>query len=94
MAGKVRQPIDLASLERYISANVPEIQVPLDVKQVRIGVAGSQLQVVANETVVWVWTVEPDIPTDRQEWKEVCHEEEASGQASVKGMHVGFKSYN
>jgi hypothetical protein len=35
MAGKVRQPIDIASLERYVAANVPEIQVPLDVKQVR-----------------------------------------------------------
>lgn len=34
MAGNVRQPIDIASLERYISANVPEIQIPLDVKQV------------------------------------------------------------
>ena len=35
MAGKVRQPIDLASLERYIAANVPEIETPIDVKQVR-----------------------------------------------------------
>jgi len=35
MAGNVRQPIDIASLERYITANVPEIKVPLDVKQVR-----------------------------------------------------------
>jgi hypothetical protein len=34
MAGQVRQPIDIASLERYVAANVPEIQVPLDVKQV------------------------------------------------------------
>ena len=34
MAGSVRQPIDIASLERYITANVPEIKVPLDVKQV------------------------------------------------------------
>jgi hypothetical protein len=35
MAGAVRQPIDIASLERYISNNVPEIKVPIDVKQVR-----------------------------------------------------------
>lgn len=34
MAGQVRQPIDVASLERYVAANVTEIQVPLDVKQV------------------------------------------------------------
>ncbi|EOA89002.1 hypothetical protein ACJQWK_06158 [Exserohilum turcicum] len=37
MAGNVRQPIDVASLERYISAHVPEIQVPLDVKQFGYG---------------------------------------------------------
>jgi hypothetical protein len=34
MAGVVRQPIDIASLERYITANVPEIKVPIDLKQV------------------------------------------------------------
>jgi hypothetical protein len=36
MAGNVRQPIDIASLERFITAKVPEIKVPLDVKQVRL----------------------------------------------------------
>lgn len=35
MAGAVRQPIDIASLERYIQQAVPEIKVPIDVKQVR-----------------------------------------------------------
>jgi hypothetical protein len=35
MAGAVRQPIDIASLERYIADKVPEIKVPIDVKQVR-----------------------------------------------------------
>lgn len=35
MAGPVRQPIDLASLERYIDTNVPEIKTPLELKQVR-----------------------------------------------------------
>jgi hypothetical protein len=34
MAGVVRQPIDVASLERYIANNVLEIAVPIDVKQV------------------------------------------------------------
>lgn len=34
MAGEVRQSIDVASLERYIKSNVPEIAVPIDVKQV------------------------------------------------------------
>jgi hypothetical protein len=34
MAGIVRQPIDVKSLERYILQNVPEIKVPIDLKQV------------------------------------------------------------
>lgn len=35
MAGRVRQPIDVAALERYISKSVPEIKTPIDLKQVR-----------------------------------------------------------
>jgi len=35
MAGRVRQPIDTRSLETWISRNVPEIEVPLEIKQVR-----------------------------------------------------------
>lgn len=34
MAGAVRQPIDVAALERYIEQNVPEVKPPLDLKQV------------------------------------------------------------
>jgi hypothetical protein len=34
MAGPVRQPIDIPSLERYLAKHVPEIIPPLDVKQV------------------------------------------------------------
>ena len=34
MAGRVRQPINVEALEAYITKNVPEIKVPLDVKQV------------------------------------------------------------
>jgi hypothetical protein len=36
MAGEVRQPIDIPSLERYIDQNVSEIKTPLDVKQVSL----------------------------------------------------------
>lgn len=36
MAGPVRHPIDVAALERYLGEHVPEIEVPLDVKQVCI----------------------------------------------------------
>jgi len=35
MAGPIRQPINIASLEKYINENVPEIKTPLVVKQVR-----------------------------------------------------------
>lgn len=35
MAGEVRQPIDLKSLERWIDSNVKEIKTPLQLKQVR-----------------------------------------------------------
>ena len=44
MAGVVRQLIDVASLERYIAANVSEIQVPVDVKQVRNFPTSSELR--------------------------------------------------
>jgi hypothetical protein len=35
MAGRVRQPIDVKALEKYIDQHVPDIKTPLDVKQVR-----------------------------------------------------------
>jgi hypothetical protein len=34
MAGAVRQPIDIPSLEQYLDQNVPIIKTPIDVKQV------------------------------------------------------------
>lgn len=33
MAGEVRQPIDIPSLERYLNQNVPEIKTPFELKQ-------------------------------------------------------------
>lgn len=42
MAGRVRQPIDIGALEQWISKNVPQIEAPLDVKQVgRVHLAGT-----------------------------------------------------
>lgn len=35
MAGRVRQPIDEAKFEQYLNENVPEIQTPIKLKQVR-----------------------------------------------------------
>ncbi|KAI9375965.1 kinase-like domain-containing protein [Aspergillus egyptiacus] len=37
MAGPIRQPIDLAALEKYIAENVPAIETPLDIKQFGFG---------------------------------------------------------
>ncbi|KAK6206553.1 hypothetical protein LQW54_007623 [Pestalotiopsis sp. IQ-011] len=37
MAGRVRHPIDVKSLEKYIQKHVPEIETPLDVKQFGFG---------------------------------------------------------
>jgi aminoglycoside phosphotransferase (APT) family kinase protein len=37
MAGAIRQPIDIASLSKYIDQNVPEIKTPIDVKQFGFG---------------------------------------------------------
>jgi hypothetical protein len=42
MAGIVRQPIDIQSLERFISQNVPEIKTPIDIKQVSFPAAPPQ----------------------------------------------------
>ena len=85
MAGKVRQPIDIASLERFITANVPEIAVPLDVKQVchSSELVARRHGKSADESIVRLWTVKPNISIDGQEWQEVCYEEEASGQAFI-----------
>lgn len=34
MAGPIRQPIDIEALSKYIDKTVPEIELPIDVKQV------------------------------------------------------------
>ncbi|EXJ82396.1 aminoglycoside phosphotransferase [Capronia epimyces CBS 606.96] len=45
MAGPVRQPIDLASLERYIDSNVPQIKTPLELKQFGFGQSNPTYQI-------------------------------------------------
>lgn len=35
MAGRIRQPIDLEAFSKFVSENVPEIETPIDLKQVR-----------------------------------------------------------
>lgn len=50
MAGQIRQPIDLAALEKYISQNVPEIKIPLDVKQFGFGQSNPTYQLTSVPT--------------------------------------------
>lgn len=65
MAGEIRQPIDLAALERYIDSHVKEIKVPIAVKQVCCCYDRTlAINIHADETrdIVWLWTIEPDVP--------------------------------
>jgi hypothetical protein len=93
MAGQVRQPIDVASLERYVAANVPEIQVPLEVKQVCVVFGCCGLVWLLTTWLVWIRPEQSDVPVDGQDGKEVCHEEEAAGAASLKGSRYPDSSY-
>lgn len=51
MAGEIRQPIDIASLERYVTSNVPEIKTPITVKQVHMEMHIASDQDSANWTL-------------------------------------------
>jgi len=80
MAGRVRQPIDVRSLEAWISKTVPEIEVPLDVKQV-----DAELYHAGTETpysqfsllLVWLRTIQSDIPNNGRRRQEICPPQEA-----------------
>ncbi|KAI0178438.1 kinase-like domain-containing protein [Pestalotiopsis sp. NC0098] len=50
MAGRVRQPIDVAALEKYIQRHVPEIQTPLEVKQFGFGQSNPTYQLTSTAT--------------------------------------------
>ncbi|KAK3330829.1 kinase-like domain-containing protein [Apodospora peruviana] len=49
MAGRVRHPIDIRALEAWISKTVPEIEVPLDVKQFGFGQSNPTYQLTAAD---------------------------------------------
>ncbi|KAK6074959.1 phosphotransferase enzyme family protein [Seiridium cupressi] len=50
MAGRVRQPIDVAALEKYINHAVPEIKTPLEVKQFGFGQSNPTYQLTSTTT--------------------------------------------
>lgn len=59
MAGPVRQPIDIASLERYIELNLPLIKTPLDVKQFGFGQSNPTYQLIAADGQKFVLRKKP-----------------------------------
>ncbi|EHL00859.1 putative Acyl-CoA dehydrogenase family member 10 [Glarea lozoyensis 74030] len=59
MAGTVRQPIDIQSLEKYITANVPEIKCPIDVKQFGFGQSNPTYQLTASNGTKYVMRKKP-----------------------------------
>ncbi|KAI1660821.1 acyl-CoA dehydrogenase family member 11 [Daldinia decipiens] len=59
MAGQVRHPIDTAALERYIAQNVPEIKLPLDVKQFGFGQSNPTYQLTSPDKTRYVLRKKP-----------------------------------
>jgi len=59
MAGVVRQPIDVASLEKYIANNAPEIKVPIDVKQFGFGQSNPTYQLTDSKGIKYVMRKKP-----------------------------------
>ena len=88
MAGPVRQPIDVAALERYIDQNVPDIKTPIDVKQVipRIGLRsiGARANNLFPAIVVWLRTEQSHIPADGLNGEGICHAKETSRSIALE----------
>ncbi|KAJ5115447.1 hypothetical protein NUU61_001206 [Penicillium alfredii] len=59
MAGAVRQPIDIPSLERYIDQNVPALKTPLDVKQFGFGQSNPTYQLTSADGKKFVLRKKP-----------------------------------
>lgn len=83
MAGAVRQPIDVASLSSYIAKQVPDIQLPISVKQVlpdALVTTGDLL----TPDIVWLWTIKSYLSAYSGRRKKICATKETSWQASLK----------
>ncbi|KAK8081988.1 acyl-CoA dehydrogenase family member 11 [Apiospora saccharicola] len=59
MAGRVRHPIDVEALEKYISKHVSEIKVPLDVKQFGFGQSNPTYQLTSPDRQRYVLRKKP-----------------------------------
>ncbi|EPE06479.1 acyl- dehydrogenase family member 11 [Ophiostoma piceae UAMH 11346] len=59
MAGPVRQPIDVARLEAYLKDNVPEIELPLEIKQFGFGQSNPTYQLTSPSGARYVIRKKP-----------------------------------
>ncbi|KAI1175272.1 kinase-like domain-containing protein [Nemania sp. FL0916] len=59
MAGRVRHPIDISSLERYLNQHVPQIKTPLEVKQFGFGQSNPTYQLTAADQRRYVLRKKP-----------------------------------
>ncbi|KAK6071183.1 aminoglycoside phosphotransferase [Seiridium cupressi] len=59
MAGRVRHPIDVKALERYVEKHVPEIKTPLDVKQFGFGQSNPTYQLTSPSGARYVLRKKP-----------------------------------
>ncbi|KAM5382151.1 hypothetical protein ACJA88_003946 [Fusarium oxysporum] len=59
MAGRIRQPVDEAALEKYISEHVPTIKTPIDLKQFGFGQSNPTYQITASDGQRFVMRKKP-----------------------------------
>jgi len=61
MASKIRQPIDVASLENWLSENFPQIKSPIDVLQFTLGQSNPTYQLRGKDGVRYVLRKKPPL---------------------------------
>jgi aminoglycoside phosphotransferase (APT) family kinase protein len=59
MAGAIRQPIDLDKLSKYIEKTVPQIVLPIDLKQFGFGQSNPTYQITAKDGQKFVMRKKP-----------------------------------
>ncbi|TGJ79632.1 hypothetical protein E0Z10_g9130 [Xylaria hypoxylon] len=59
MAGHIRHPIDVKALEQYLTQHVPEIKVPLEVKQFGFGQSNPTYQLTSSDKKRYVMRKKP-----------------------------------
>ncbi|KAK2591247.1 hypothetical protein QQS21_011055 [Conoideocrella luteorostrata] len=59
MAGPIRQPIDEAAFSKFLGENVPEIKLPIDLKQFGFGQSNPTYQIIAADSKKYVMRKKP-----------------------------------